>query len=321
MKVVILAAGFGNRLRPLTDNAAKPSLPFFDRSLISHLIHQISSFGMEDFAVNLHYKPETLLSKVHSETPENIKYRFFFEKSILGTGGALYPMRDYLSNGPFMIVNGDIVIDIDLSKLLDFHESHGDPVTMVLHRPSYHLGFPGVGFDKDLCITRFPFENGRLGESDDYGTFCGISVCDSRVFRLSPSQGVKSLTQDLFMDILMSGNRIRAFPLDGYWNDLGTPRRYLSAHRDILGGLKGNKGSYWDRYSGNKNNFIGRNCHCDENINLGSGVVLGDNVTVQGSGIITDTVIWPGLRVEFSGSEVSEAIVFDHHKIFRVTDE
>lgn len=231
-RAMVLAAGFGTRLEPLSLLLPKPLIPLSNRPLLDHILERLFGSGIEDVAVNGHH----LRGQLHDflrQHPRSSHIAFFEEEEILGTGGALDHARDFLRGAEhFILHNGDVLSNVQLDHLMQVHIRSGAWVTLVL--------VPN-GPEAKVVVT----EAGRVIElADKIGstpnsptmrcTYTGIAAFSQRFLQFLPP-GQSSLTDALIRAIRTRPNDVRGFvPNDIYWNDLGTFDRYFQAHRDLL---------------------------------------------------------------------------------------
>src|SRR6185295_7297972 len=148
VKVVILAAGFGTRLWPLTEDRTKASIPVLNRPLISYSVEYVASYGFRDVIVNLHHQPESIRRALGDGSRFGVNLTYSFEEKILGTSGALDPLRDSLSGDDFVVMNGKIVTNIDLGAAVAAHRKQGALATLVLKENPRREHFSMVEIDE-----------------------------------------------------------------------------------------------------------------------------------------------------------------------------
>jgi len=226
-RALILAAGLGTRLRPLTWKTPKPLMTVWGEPLIDHAIRLLSSFGVTEFAVNLHWRSEALLNHLARRWPA-IDFRLSREEQILGTGGALLPLRDFLeSEEPFWVFNADVLASFDGAALLQQHRQRKALATLWLTDSS---GPRTVEVSPDGQITSF-----RSPQSGSRGTwtFTGVHLISGGIYRyLNPE--VPSGIVEAYERALTAGERVTGATLaDTWWADGGTPAAILQIHRDI----------------------------------------------------------------------------------------
>lgn len=231
MKALILCAGLGTRLLPHTRSIPKPLFPINGKPLLDRIIRSLIQARCRSIMINthhLHHGIEAFLAEQRYPIPVQTCY----EPWILGTGGAIHNVRDFWDPDAFMVINGDIVTDLDLKAVYDFHQHHGHPVTLVLH------DFPEintVSVDANQSVIGFDDRDFVPSDQDlPKLTFTGIQVIDPQVLEWIPDTPSFS-SIDLYRTLIKEGMTIQAFiPENCYWKDIGTPRQYQSAVLDLL---------------------------------------------------------------------------------------
>ena len=236
MKALILAAGFGIRLLPFTKNTPKALFPVSGRPLLDTIILNLENAGCKAIIINTHHlynKIDSYLARKKYSIPVITRY----ESDILGTGGAIKNVADFWDDNPFMVINSDIVTDIDLKKVYDFHLNHKHPATLVLHDDPR---FNTVSINKNGFITYFhettplpshPSSGSNIYRPGETGklTFAGIQVLDPQVLELIPDN-IFSSSIDIYRELISQNKKVRAFiSKKYYWKDIGSPERYIEA--------------------------------------------------------------------------------------------
>ena len=225
MKALILAAGYGTRLKPYTDTTPKPLFPIDGRPILDIHIEALQRAGCRAVMVNthhLHHKIAAHIAQQHYPTRVDISY----ESTILGTGGAIKNVSHFWDQQPFVVINSDIVTDIDLKRVYEFHCSHPHPVTLVLHDDPQ---FNSVCVDADGFVAEFGTTPDPCGPAETVLTFTGIQILDPSVLDDIPGNGFFS-SIDAYRKIIRRGAGIRAFiNRGGRWLDIGTPANYRRA--------------------------------------------------------------------------------------------
>ncbi len=258
MKAMILAAGLGTRLLPLTEKTPKPLLPILDQPLIDVLIRALKNSGYEAVIINTHHLGH-MVDEFLEEQDYGLPVVARFEPTILGTGGGIKNVEDFWNHGPFLVINGDILTNIDLAKVYGFHNSHGHPVTMVLHDCAQ---FNNVWVDSQNHITGFgrkepcppsqaeslqtsapaadeelPSFQDKVPLQDRYHrelAFTGIHVVDPLVLDFVPKGSFCSII-DIYCDMIQQGITLKAYiATNHYWHDIGTVEGYRRGVRDAL---------------------------------------------------------------------------------------
>ena len=231
MKGVILAAGYGTRLRPLTYTLPKPLMPLCNRPLIGWAIESYLAAGVSDILINLHHLPAPLEHYVRTTYGQRATFSFSFEEEILGTGGAIRRLRPMLENDQdFFLVNGDTVQFPRYDELASARRANDALAALTLRHPPANDRFTAVWF-----------ENGRVtGFNEGQGEplmFAGSHAISARVFELLPDREFSGIVGDVYQPVLRDGSgTLAAIVDDGLWFDIGTPRRYLAASQKFLEG-------------------------------------------------------------------------------------
>lgn len=234
MKALILAGGFGTRMRPLTDVVPKSLLPIANRPFLEHQIQLLAKHGIHDVVLLTGYLPEEF-GPFSSQMQQSygVRVEISTEDKPLGTAGAVRSKLDEL-DGPTLVFNGDVLTDVDLTALLDLHRSKEAAVTIYLRPVSDATGYGVVPLDGDGRVLEFrekpPPEIARLGGLINAGTY----VLDPRVLKRVPGDTFWQFEQNLFPELLADSEPMYGYPSEAYWLDIGTPERYLQANFDVL---------------------------------------------------------------------------------------
>ncbi len=224
---MILAAGYGTRLRPLTYLVPKPMVPLCGKPLIAWAIESLMQAGVRDLVVNLHHLPDVIRRDLPARFPD-AHFDFSLEPEILGTGGGVRKVRSLLEReDDFLLVNGDSVASPPYEKLREARRRRDSLAALTLRHPPPNDRFTPVFF-KDGLITGF-------GEgSGEALMFSGTHHISSRIFRYLPDRDFSGIVEDVYKPVLESGRETLAGVVDdGLWFDIGTPQRYLSASQSI----------------------------------------------------------------------------------------
>ena len=219
MNALILAAGLGERMLPITDHIPKPLLPIVDRRLIDIGIQHLIGSGIHRIGVNLFHKHEAIQQYLRKyEDVVHIEV----EEELLGTGGALLNFRDFLKDD-FILYSGDVISDVRLKEVVDFHRKHKPLATLTLVKNK------GIQFEvgKDNRIEKM-ISGEEIGQ-----TYAGIGVFSDRVFSMMPQKQAFSVV-DLFKKILDSDEEIMGLPTLMQWHNINSPYSYWKIHHELL---------------------------------------------------------------------------------------
>ena len=271
MKAMILAAGYGTRLRPISYTLPKPMVPLGGRPLIAWLAESLLRFGVSDIVVNLHHLPEAIERYLPSEFP-GVRFHFSLEPEILGTGGGVRKVRALLEREEdFFLLNGDTFQSPQYGHLRRARRATDAIAAMALRHPPAGDRYTAV-WEENGMVTGFG--SGR-GESL---MFSGSHCVSSRIFRHIPDREVSDMTGHVYQPLVASGRERLAAVVDDnpMWFDIGTPQRYLTASR-AFGNMIGN--SVVDGEV--RDTVVWDNCY------IGRGVVLESCIVAHGVEIRT----------------------------------
>lgn len=282
MKAILLSAGLGNRLRPITDFMPKPLLPVVYRPIIEINLSRLIKLGIEKIGINLFYKP-TMIKKFLNKFSDFIYIAI--ENKLKGTGGALLNFQNLVKED-FIIHNCDIVTDINLTEAIKFHKLHKSIATLILTKSS---GSNFVKINKDFRVKKFSEK-----VNEDFYTFTGIAILSDGIFSYLPDTEHFSIIE-VYQKIIDSSKLIFGIPTEGTWCDIGTPKRYWQVHHDILckevelEGVKVDSQHYIDPSSNvqseNLSGFIsiGSNCFISDRVTLNNTIVFNNSRILEGN--------------------------------------
>ena len=235
MKAVLLAGGFGTRLRPLTLNTPKPVVPIFDRPFLRYQVELLKQLpDIDEVVLSLNYQPEQIERVLGDGSDQGLRLRYEVEPTPLGTGGAIkYATRGV--EGTVLVFNGDVLTDIDLPSVVAMHRERQARATIVLTPVDNPAAYGLVETDDRGNVTRF------LEKPDPNDITCdtinaGIYVLESDTFDRIPPDTPWSVERQYFPSLVERGETFVAYVDRGYWLDIGTPEKYLQAHHDIMSG-------------------------------------------------------------------------------------
>lgn len=307
-KAVIMAGGFGTRLRPLTMSIPKPMVPVANRPMMDHIVELLKRHGINDVVSLLYFQPDNITGHFGDGSAFDIRMQYMLAEADFGTAGSVKNAENFLDER-FIIISGDVLTDIDISKAVDFHIARGAMATIVLTRVPQPLQYGIVMTDNDGRITRF-LEKPSWGQvfSDTINT--GIYILEPGVLDLIPPKTEFDFSKDLFPRMLARELPLFGYIADGYWKDIGNLEEYQLAHADVLAGRVhvAFPGERCDSSWCGSNLTLAPSASLDGLVVLGSSVsigegarltncVLGNNVIVGAGARLTNTVVWNNVVV------------------------
>ena len=234
MKAVILAGGEGTRLRPLTLRMPKPVVPIANVPFLGYQLDLLRRHGISEAILSLGYRPDKIEAELGDGSRFGIRLRYVVEQSPLGTGGAFKNAEPFL-DGPAVVFNGDILCDFDLTEILRSHRRRSATATLTLTRVDNPSAYGLVETGEDGRVARFLEKPGRDQVTCDTIN-AGLYVLEPEVLKAISAGVNTSFEREVFPGLLAGGRPVYAYISPGYWIDIGTPQKYLQAHRDILEG-------------------------------------------------------------------------------------
>ncbi len=235
MRVMIMAAGIGTRLRPLTDLVPKPMAPIVNKPALYHILRLLSRHGLREVIINLHHLPEAITGYFGDGTALGMDIRYSFEPELLGTAGGVRNNAAFLSPDTFLVVSGDALTDIDLTGLINAHRRHGSIATMAVKEVGDPSLYGVVVTDDEDRVVGFQ-EKPRLEEARSRLCNCGIYVFEPEIMTHIQSAGFDDFGRRVFPDLLRDHVPFYAYTSAGYWSDVGNLHEYIRGNGDALAG-------------------------------------------------------------------------------------
>lgn len=235
MKAMILAAGLGTRLRPLTDSLPKPLLPIAGRPLIVWNLLLLRRHGITEVIVNLHHLGHLIEQALGDGSQWRMTIAYSKEPVLLGTGGGLKQAEPFFDGEPFVVLNGDTLFDLDLGELAAVHRQSRALATMALREDPEPERWGAVELDAAGHVLRINGRGRETGKPGDKRMFAGVHVMHPRLLADVPA-GRESSIIEAYVRAIQAGEIVAGYDLAGYWSDIGTPERYEEAKRDVESG-------------------------------------------------------------------------------------
>jgi mannose-1-phosphate guanylyltransferase len=309
MRAMVLAAGLGTRLRPLTYEITKPMVPVLDRPVMEHIVELLERHGFEEVIANLHYFPET----IREYFGERISYRF--EEELLGTAGGVRACAEFFGEEPFLVISGDALTDIDLGALAARHRESGGVATLAVKKVEDTREYGVVLHDSDGRITGFQEKPSPEEALSDLGN-CGIYVFSPEIFDYFPDRPFADWAHDVFPVLLENDVPFHIHEVREYWNDVGSLSELRQGTFDALRGelhlqvdgeevspgvivVAGAAGSPIKEDTQVEGPvWIGRDVEIGAGVRLMGPVVLGDGARLGDRAQLRESILFPGTSLE-----------------------
>jgi mannose-1-phosphate guanylyltransferase/phosphomannomutase len=321
MKAVVMAGGEGTRLRPLTSNQPKPMVPIVGKPCMEHIVELLKLHGFEDIIVTVAFLPQAIRSYFANGESLGVEINYSVEESPLGTAGSVGLAAGRLDD-TFLVISGDALCDVDLTRIVEFHREKKASVTIGLKAVENPLEFGIVVTDEDGRVERF-LEKPSWGQvfSDTINT--GIYVLEPEVLQHIPTDRPYDFSKELFPLLLEMGRPIYGHVFDGYWQDIGNLDQFRQANIDALEervrlnipGIR-IRGNVWlgdgvdlddlDAIEGPA--YLGSYCRIARGARVGPHVVLASSVTVRERGRVVRSIVDSSTYIGRS-SEIEGAII------------
>jgi len=236
---MILAAGLGQRLRPLTERVPKALVPVGGRPLIDYAMRTLADAGITDVIVNLHHLGEEIRKHLGDGSTHDVRIHYSVEDPLLDSGGGIAWAQPLLGARTFITVNADTIIDIDLRTVVRFHHSRNALATLVVRKDPAMERFGLIRVTQQGRVGRFldceaPPETLAPGEALEPFMYTGVQVLEPRVFDYMNRGAVFSMTRHIYPTMLARGEPIYAYRFDGAWLTVGTPSELAAAEQALL---------------------------------------------------------------------------------------
>lgn len=310
---MILAAGLGTRMEPLSRRCAKPALPVLDEPVVLHMVRDLAAQGVERVVVNAHALPATL-ERALRDSP--IPVDLFVETTLSGSAGGIRLARERLDGDePFLVLNADMRLTIDLAALLAAHRTGAAPATLALRDDERKRAFGTIGYDAKGDVRRITRLWDAGGEEAD-ALFIGVQVMEPRVFDWMPERVPLELMPDVYVPALERGERIHTWlhPHDDEWWPVGDPSELLRVNLWALREATRDEEVLADPSASVRGEitgpaWIGAGADVATGARIGPWVVVGAGARVGAGAQTRGSVLLPGSHLE-AGTELIDGIAF-----------
>jgi NDP-sugar pyrophosphorylase family protein len=293
MKAMILAAGLGTRLLPLTEEKPKVLMPVVNKPVIGRVVEYLKRHGIRSIVVNVHHHSQQVINYLDGGRPFGMEIAVRVEPEILGTGGGIKNTEDFWDNELFVVMNGDILTDIDLHQACEAHRKAGGLVTLILHNcePYNQIQVGDKGIVTGIAQESAP---GRLA-------FTGIHIMEPDLLSYIP-EGEYSDIIDCYRRLIESGGMMKAHISTGhYWRDMGTVDNYVKVNKELLG---------------EESLSVGSDSLLDPSVKIEEWAIVGEKNRLEKDVEIRRSILWDEVRVK-EGEKVIDSIVTSCREVNR----
>jgi mannose-1-phosphate guanylyltransferase / phosphomannomutase len=310
MKAMVMAAGVGTRLRPLTHIIPKPMIPIVNKPVLEHTLDLLRKHNFREVVINLHFYPQMIKDYFGDGSRWGLKIIYSQEKSLLGTAGGVKKVEKHFDD-TFVVMSGDGLTDIDLAKAVEFHKKKKSLATMVLKKVDARFDYGVTLIDQYKRIENF-IEKPAWSDVFANTVNTGIYIFEPEIFNFIPENTFYDFGHDVWPSLLKAKKPIYGYEMNSYWCDIGNLQEYKRAERDAL------EGKVRIKFSGKKFSpgvWVGKNTRIHPQVKIKAPVIIGDDcriekgvvidsfTTIGNSGLIHegaqlgDCILWSGVRV------------------------
>jgi mannose-1-phosphate guanylyltransferase/mannose-1-phosphate guanylyltransferase/phosphomannomutase len=302
---MVLAAGLGTRLRPLTYEITKPMVPVLDRPVMEHIVDLLDRHGFDEVIANLHYFPETIRDHFGS------RMEYTYEPELLGTAGGVRACAEFFGGKPFLVISGDALTDIDLTALARTHRESGGVATLAVKKVPDTREYGVVLHDREGRITGFQEKPSPDEALSDLGN-CGIYVFDPAIFDYFPDRPFVDWAKDVFPVLLENDVPFYIHEVREYWNDIGSLSELRKGTFDALCGelrlqVEGEEVRPGIIVAGGQSLredteidgplWMGQDVSIGADVRLMGPIVLGDGASIGDRAQLRGSIVFPGTEI------------------------
>ncbi|MCL5773595.1 MAG: NDP-sugar synthase [Firmicutes bacterium] len=313
MKAVILVGGEGTRLRPLTYDIPKPMVPILNKPFMEHMLDLLKKHGIKEVVFSSGYKVEAFMEHFFNGEKLGLKLDYVVEEFPLGTAGAVKNVEKFI-DGTFLVFNGDILTDADLTSLIKYHREKKGIATLTLTPVDNPTIYGVIETDQNNRIQKFIEKPSWDRVTSNYIN-AGIYVLEPVIFKEMKPDKNYSFERQIYPDLLERGDLLFAYKTGAYWLDIGSPEKYMKANQDaLLGNIKlethlkregsgillGDSSSIGSKASLEPPIAIGKNCVISKGAQIGKLSVIGNSCKIESGAVVKSSIVWDNTIVEKS---------------------
>lgn len=324
MRAMVLAAGLGTRLRPLTFSLPKPLAPVVNRPVMEHILELVGEHGFGEVIANLSHLPDQIRERFGDGSRLGLELAYSEEDELLGTAGGVRNVADFLTGGggdSFLVISGDALTDLDLARMRVFHEAHGAIATLAVKRVPDTSEYGVVVCGDDGRVQGFQEKPAPAEALSDLGN-CGIYMFRREIFDFFPERPFVDWAMDVFPTLLSEDVSFFVHEIGGYWNDIGSLDEYRQGNFDALTGAVRVRVGAGEVAEGVRSAeagmppqvdltgpaLLGEGCQIGEGSWLHGPIVVGDGARIGVGARLREAVVLPGAEVP-EGAVLAGAVV------------
>lgn len=310
LKAMVLAAGVGSRLDPLTRLTPKPLVPLANRPVMEHILALLKRHNITTIVSNVHHLPDRVPAYFGDGANRGMSLTYKHESTLSGDAGGVRSCRSFLEGGTFLVIMGDLITDADISYVVEQHKAKGAIATIALQKVADVRHFGVAVTDSDSFIKGFQEKPSPEEAISDLAS-TGIYVLEPEVFDHMPAEGQYGFGRQLFPSLVAKGLPVLGVQVFGYWSDIGTMENYKTSSFDALKGLidmelpgQLTKQGWLEEGASISAGcdveglvMLGKNSRVDSGASLKGHVIIGDNCHVKSGAVIENSIIWSGVTI------------------------
>lgn len=311
-KAMVMAAGVGSRLDPLTQNVPKPLVPILNKPVMDILLEKLSKYGVKSVIANTYYLAKNIQNRYEKDSPVDINFESICEETLSGTAGGVKKCEFFFKDEEnFLVVSADGLHDADLGKIIASHKASGCIATMaiaeIVREEVSKYGV--VVYSNDNKVVEFQ-EKPSLIEAKSNFINTGIYVFNKRIFDFIPENTVYDFAKNVFPLLLSIGEKINVCKINDYWSDIGTIEQYIQSNWDALdGSVEANNNKIVTTSKGKY--VVGENCIIPQNLDIEGFVVIGHNCEIGENVYLKNAILWDNVVVKDSVSITNSVVAND----------
>lgn len=298
-KAMVMAAGVGSRLEPLTNDVPKPLVPVLNKPVMDILLQKLKMFGVEKVIANTHYLAQKIQNRYQDKSIADIDFSYIHEDALSGTAGGVKKCEFFFDDvDDFIVVSADGLHDADLEKIVKSHFESGCIATMaIVAVDKDEVSKYGVVVPSNMHTVEEFQEKPPVEQAKSNYINTGIYVFQKRIFDFIPKDTVYDFAKDVFPVLLEAGEKINVYRIYSYWSDIGTISQYIQSNKDALAKkIMIPNSNIVRRYDSVCS--IGENSEISDSAKLLNNVVVGKNCVIKDNAVLDNVILWDNVTVE-----------------------